>query len=300
MITPPYLKKGDTVIIISTARKVSKLEIEPSVTILKSWGLKVLLGETLFKAQDQFAGSDKERTDDLQNALDDPNINAVFCARGGYGTVRIIDNITFNGVKKHPKWVCGFSDVTVLHNALHNEGIMSLHSTMPLLFSKLEQSEALNTLKNSLFGIKKEYSFPFNKLNKGDEMKGTIVGGNLSIINNLIGTPSDINTDGKILFLEDLDEYLYHIDRMMQQLDRSGLLSNLVGLLIGHMSDMNDNPIPFGKDANTIIRETTDKYDYPVIFNFPAGHLNDNYAIPLGSTINIKTKGELLIFSTRT
>ena len=293
---PPYLKSGDNVIIISTARKVSKEEIQPSIIILESWGLKVTLGGNLFKEENQFSGSDLERTQDLQNALDDPNIKAIICARGGYGTVRIIDQIDFSLFQKHPKWLCGFSDVTVIHNAIHSLNISSLHSTMPLLFPKEAQKEAVNTLRNNLFGEPISYTFPKNDLNTSNQLEGVLIGGNLSIINNLIGTPSDIDTTNKVLFLEDLDEYLYHIDRMMQQLKRSGLLTELKGLLIGHMSDMNDNAIPFGKNAYEIILETVKEFNYPVIFNFPAGHLNRNLAIKLGETISVSSKGNEMVF----
>lgn len=293
---PPYLKSGDNVIIISTARKVSKEEIQPSISILESWGLNVTLGDNLFKEENQFSGSDLERTQDLQKALDNPNIQAVICARGGYGTVRIIDQIDFSLFQKHPKWLCGFSDVTVIHNAIHSLNIASLHSTMPLLFPKQGQKEAKETLRKNLFGEPISYTFPKHTLNQGDQLEGIVTGGNLSIINNLIGTPTDLDTTGKVLFFEDLDEYLYHIDRMMQQLKRAGLLTDLKGLLIGHMSDMNDNAIPFGKSAYEIILETVKEFNYPVIFDFPAGHLNRNLALKLGETISISAKENEMVF----
>lgn len=294
---PPYLKTGDNIIIISTARKISKKEIQPSIKLLESWGLNVLLGNNLFKEENQYAGSDKERTQDLQDALDNPNIKAIICARGGYGTVRVIDQIDFTQFQNHPKWLCGFSDVTVIHSAIHQLNISTLHSTMPLLFNKTEQKEAIETLRGSLFGRPISYTFPENPLNKGDRIEGTVIGGNLSIINNLIGTPTDLLSSNKVLFLEDLDEYLYHIDRMMQQLKRAGLLANLKGLLIGHMSDMNDNAIPFGKTTYEIILETVQEYNYPVIFNFPAGHLNQNLALKLGEQISISKKNDHMEFS---
>ena len=295
-MNPPYLKKGDNVIIISTARKVSIEEIQPSVIILESWGLNVTLGHKLFKEENQFAGSDLERSQDLQHALDNPNIQAIICARGGYGTVRIIDQIDFTLFKKHPKWLCGFSDVTVIHNAIHSLNISSLHSTMPLLFPKEAQKEAVEALRKNLFGEPISYIFPKNLLNKGSQLEGVVIGGNLSIINNLIGTPTDLDTTNKILFFEDLDEYLYHIDRMMKQLKRAGLLTDLKGLLIGHMSDMHDNAIPFGKSAYEIILETVKEFNYPVIFDFPAGHLDRILAIKLGETISISEKENEMVF----
>lgn len=297
MIAPTYLQTGDAVTLISTARKVSKEELAPAITIIERWGLKVKLGANLFAEENQFAGTDSQRAADLQAALDDQESKAIICVRGGYGTVRIIDQIDFRAFLKKPKWVCGFSDVTVLHNTLYNLGIQSIHATMPLLFSKPEQQEAIETLRKTLFGDPLSYQFPSHPLNKGREMRGKVVGGNLSILNNLIGTPSDINTKGKILFLEDLDEYLYHVDRMMVHLKRSGLLSQLSGLLVGHMSAMNDNAIPFGKTAYEIISATVSEYDYPVFFDFPAGHLNHNYAIKLGSEVIIEDQEETMRFT---
>ncbi len=297
MITPAYLHAGDTVTLISTARKVSKEELAPAIAVFEKWGLKVKLGANLFAEDNQFAGTDVERTADLQAALDDDASKAIICVRGGYGTVRIIDQIDFSEFIKNPKWVCGFSDVTVLHSTLHSIGIQSIHATMPLLFSRIEQKEAIETLRNALFGEKLTYQFPMHSMNRGKKMQGQLVGGNLSIISNLIGTPTDINTQGKILFLEDLDEYLYHIDRMMVHLKRAGLLSQLSGLLVGHMSEMNDNLIPFGKTAYEIISETVKEYNYPVFFDFPAGHLNHNFAIKLGGEVIVQEKKEMMFFS---
>ena len=298
MITPTYLQQGDTVTLISTARKVSREELASSITVIESWGLKVKLGTNLFAKHNQFAGTDAERKADLQAALDDDS-KAVICVRGGYGTVRIIDQIDFSSFIRNSKWVCGFSDVTVLHSAIHNLGIQSLHSTMPLLFSKNEQKEAIETLRKGLFGEVLTYQFPIHPLNRGQEMQGELVGGNLSIINSLIGTSTDIQTKGKILFLEDLDEYLYHVDRMMFHLKRAGLLTDLAGLLVGHMSEMNDNAIPFGKTAYEIIAEAVREYNYPVFFDFPAGHLNHNYAIKLGSEVLIHEQEETMLLNAK-
>lgn len=297
MIAPIELQKNDTVTLISTARKITKEELAPAITILENWGLKVTLGAYLFAENNQFAGTDQQRAADLQKALDDDGSKAIICVRGGYGTVRIIDQIDFSSFVKKPKWVCGFSDVTVLHNAIHNLGIQSLHTTMPLLFSKPEQKKALETLRKALFGELLVYQFPIHLLNRGQKMQGKLVGGNLSIINSLIGTATDIDTSGKILFLEDLDEYLYHIDRMMVHLKRAGLLANLSGLLVGHMSEMNDNTIPFGKTAYEIIAEAVREYSYPVFFDFPAGHLNHNYALKLGSEVVIQEQEETMLFT---
>ena len=227
-----------------------------------------------------------QRSADLQQMIDNPDIKAIICARGGYGTVRILDLIDFSDLKANPKWIAGYSDVTALHSTLHNLNITSLHSTMPINFSD-NTKNSLESLKQTLFGNLISYNFPRHELNRIGHTKGKVVGGNLSVIYSLLGSNTDINTDGKILFLEDLDEYLYHIDRMMMNLKRNGKLSKLAGLIIGGMSDMNDNTIPFGKSAMEIIAESVSEYDYPVAFNFPAGHIDNNNTIILGQNANL-------------
>ncbi len=281
LIKAPYLEKGDKVMILSTARKVAFPELLPAIEILKSWGLEVAFAQRLFHEENQFAGTDKERTADLQQAINDPEIKAIICARGGYGTARIIDRVDFTPLIKNSKWLCGFSDVTVTHNHLHSRGLCSIHSTMPLLFAKAER-ETLESLRKALFGEELNYTCNTHEFNRPGLANGQIVGGNLSLLVSMIGTPSDIDTRGKILFIEDLDEYLYHIDRMMLQLKRSGKLENLAGLIVGDMSDMKDNTIPFGKTAYEIIRDTVAEYQYPVCFHFPVGHENHNVAMVCG------------------
>ncbi|MBT7481798.1 MAG: LD-carboxypeptidase [Flavobacteriales bacterium] len=281
MIIPKTLKKGDKVSIISTARKITMQELIPSIKILKSWGLEVVFGENLFKENNQFSGTKKQRVEDLQNAINDNSISAILCARGGYGTVQIIDDINFSNLKKNPKWIIGYSDVTVLHSHLHNVGIATLHASMPINFVK-NTEESLNSLKNILFEGKNTIEYNSQKINNIGNVNSEIVGGNLSILYSLIGSDSDINTNGKILFIEDLDEYLYHIDRMMINLKRNGKLENLAALIVGGMSDMNDNEISFGKSVIEIISECVAEYNYPVCFNFPAGHLDDNRTIIFG------------------
>jgi muramoyltetrapeptide carboxypeptidase len=286
MIIPPYLKKGDDVILIATARKISSEELDPAITIIKSYGLNVILGEHIFEIDNQFAGTDLERKTDLQWALNHKTAKAIIIARGGYGSVRLVENLDFSEMKKNPKWLVGYSDVTVLHNALHNEGLATLHATMPLNFTKNE--EATKCMFNALFGNLNETKINENlSLNKDGIVNAEIVGGNLSLIYSLSGTPFDLNTDGKILFLEDLDEYLYHIDRMMMQLKLSGKLKNLAGLIVGGMSDMKDNQIPFGKTAEEIIFNAIKDYDYPVCFNFPAGHIDRNLALYFGKEASL-------------
>ncbi len=285
MIIPPYLKKGDEVILIATARKISTDELQPAITILKSYGLTVILGKHIFDIDNQFAGTDLERKADLQWALDHKTAKAIIIARGGYGSVRLIEKIDFTELKKQPKWLVGYSDVTVLHSAIHNQGIATLHATMPLNFTKNE--EATKSLFDTLFGNLLEIKIDESLSNKNGNVSAEIVGGNLSLIYSLSGTPFDINTDGKILFIEDLDEYLYHIDRMMMQLKLSGKLKNLAGLIVGGMSDMKDNTIPFGKTAEEIIYDTVMEYKYPVCFNFPAGHVDRNLALCFGKKANL-------------
>ena len=285
MVLPDNLRAGDKIGILSTARKINKEELSYAIACLEEWGYVPVLGQTIEAEQDQFAGSDQLRADDLQNFTNDDNIKAILCARGGYGTVRIIDKIDFTPLINKPKWIIGYSDVTVIHSHLHQLGIATLHATMPINFpkSKDESQEAIASLRSHLKGEKLSYTdIEAHQLNRSGKATGQIVGGNLSIIYSLLGSPSSLDTDGKILFLEDLDEYLYHIDRMMMNIKRNGLLDQLAGLIIGGMSDMNDNAIPYGKSAVEIIAEHLAEYDYPVMFNFPAGHIKRNLALPLG------------------
>ncbi len=289
MIQPKYLQKNDTVVIVSTARKITLSVIKPAIKLLENWGLQVIVGATIGLEAHQFAGNDAARIADLQKMLDNPKINAIWCARGGYGTVKIIDQLDFSAFKQHPKWIIGFSDVTVLHNHIHSFGIESIHATMPLNIAK-NTEQALNTLKKSLFGQEVAYEILSADENKLGKARGTLVGGNLSILYSLLGSASSLDTDGKILFIEDLDEYLYHIDRMLMNLKRNGYFSNLQGLIVGGMNDMHDNSIPFGKNAKEIILDCLTDCDFPVVFDFPAGHLNDNRALILGRTISLEVE----------
>jgi muramoyltetrapeptide carboxypeptidase len=251
--------------------------------ILESWGLKVVLGANLFSTDNQFSGTIQQRSDDLQSMIDNDTIKAILCARGGYGTVQIIDNIDFSKLKNNPKWIIGYSDITVLHSYLNNLGIASLHASMPINF-ETNTNESLTSLKNSLFGIEKSIECKVHPFNRFGKIKAEIVGGNLSILYSLLGSDSDIDTDDKILFIEDLDEYLYHIDRMLMNLKRNGKFAKLKGLIVGGMSDMNDNDTPYGKTAEEIISEHTKGYDFPICFGFPTGHLEDNRTIRFGLT----------------
>ena len=293
MIRPNYLQKGDTVAIVSTARKVSKKELIPALAILKNWELNVVLGNSIEAEEHQFAGNDNLRASDFQEMLDNPKIKAIWCARGGYGTIRMIDLLDFSNFKNNPKWIIGYSDVTVLHSHLHQLGFETLHAQMPVSI-ETKTAACVQSLKSSLFGKNTNITIPYEVFNVMGNAKGVLVGGNLSMLYSLCGSSSSISTKGKILFIEDLDEYLYHIDRMLQNLKRNGMLDQLEGLIIGGMTKMNDNDIPFGQSAEEIILSICDDYNYPIVFNFPAGHIKDNRALILGR------KAELIISKTET
>lgn len=292
MIRPDFLTKGDKIAIVATARKVSPEEIQPSVDLFRLWGLEVLYDDRLFAADNQFAGPDELRAASLQQYLDNPEVKAIVCARGGYGTVRIIDRLDFTAFARNPKWIVGYSDVTVLHSHIHNNlGISTLHATMPLNIpadATDKRYPSIESMKAALFGNLQSYNAsqlltPSSEHNRRGRCRGQVVGGNLSILYSLCGSLSDINTEGKILFIEDLDEYLYHIDRMMQNLKRTGKLQKINGLIVGAMSDMHDNTIPYGKTAEKIALEAVADYDYPVLFSENFGHVGTgNLALPLG------------------
>jgi muramoyltetrapeptide carboxypeptidase len=296
-IMPEFLKRGDTVGITATARKIDLESLLPAIELLKSWGLQVVIGKTIGQEENQLAGSDVLRANDFQELLDNPNIKAIWGAKGGYGTVRIIDKIDFTNFKKKPKWVIGFSDMTVLHSHINNLGIGTLHGMMALS-SKSATPEAKESLRKALFGETLEYRVPCHNFNREGKAEGELVGGNLSVLFSVMGSKSEIDYRGKILFIEDLDEYLYHIDRMMMNLKRNGYFDGLKGLIIGGMTSMNDNDIPWGKDALEIIQEVTKGFSFPVVYNFPAGHLKDNRALILGKkvTLEVNDKESILQF----
>ena len=287
MITPPYLQKGDTIAIVSTARKNIDDNLKPTIDLLELWGLNYILGKTIGLEYHQLAGTDAQRAADLQEQLDNPKIKAIWCIRGGYGTVKIIDHINFTSFLKCPKWLIGFSDITVLHSHLNQLGIESIHATMPISIPKASD-EAIKTLRDALFGNKLHYVLEADPMNHNGKATGELVGGNLSIIYSLLGSDSAVDCENKILFLVDLDEYLYHIDRMMMNLKRNGCLHNLKGIVVGGMTEMKDNEIPWGKNALEIIDEFVKALDIPVIYNFPAGHMSDNRALILGRQISIE------------
>ena len=298
MITPPYLQKGDTVAIVATARKNIDDNLKPAIDLLKSWGLEVKIGSSIGLDLNQLAGTDEQRAKDFQDQLDNPNIKMIWCVRGGYGTVRMVDLLDFTTFKQHPKWIVGFSDVTVLHSHLNTMGYKSIHGIMPVTVARASV-EAKASMKVALFGHERlEYDILPHPMNKLGKASGELVGGNLSILYSLLGSPSAINCEDKILFIEDLDEYLYHIDRMMINLKRNGCLESIKGIMVGGMTKMKDNDIPWGKDALQIIEDVTKKYNIPIVYNFPAGHIQDNRALPFGSrvTIAVTTECSKVIF----
>ncbi len=298
MIRPPSLVNGDTIGIVSTARKIGPDELEPAISILKQWGFKVRTAPNLFQEHNQFAGTDNQRLQDLQAFVDDPEIKAILCARGGYGTVRIIDDLDIRPLLNSPKWIAGYSDVTVLHNQLSRLGIESLHSTMPINFST-NTTEALESLRKALMGDTLNYTIPAHPFNRLGIASGVVTGGNLSMVYSQAGSLTSLKAFKNLLFLEDLDEYLYHIDRMMYNLKRNGYFTSPAGVIIGGMSDMNDNKVPFGETAEEIIRRHLSAFNYPLCFGFPAGHLADNRTLIFGrnATLNVSEKEVILTFN---
>lgn len=297
MIIPPYLESGDIIAIAAPARKVSEQEMLPAVRFLQEAGFRVHLDDRLFSECHQFAGDEPTRAGYIQELLDDPDIKAIWFARGGYGSARIIDQLDFSAFCRNPKWLVGYSDVTVFHAHVHQRyGIATLHGTMPINVHDGEfNSPANQSLIDALTGSQLRYEIQEHPLNRLGEFSAPVVGGNLSILYSLMGSTSELDTDGKVLFIEDLDEYLYHIDRMMTNLDRSGKLRNLAGLIVGYLSDMHDNTIPYGKNAEEIVAEHCQKYDFPVIFNFPAGHEALNKAIRMGCPMRCQIQNQKII-----
>jgi muramoyltetrapeptide carboxypeptidase len=288
MIIPPYLKPGDRVGIVSSAKRTSPGEIEQGMAMLESWGLVPVMGKYVFSGHGFFAGTDKERTDDLQAMLDDVSIKAVFFTKGAYGTLRIIDGLDFTNFKTNPKWVVGYSDITILHSHIHNFNIATLHAVMLQGIPK-SLPESTATMKKALFGEHLVYEIAKHNENRDarEIIEGELVGGNLSIFYALTGSPSEIDTEGKILFIEDIDEYLYHLDRMMISLKRGGRLSALKAVIVGGMVDIKESTIPFGMTYHEIILENVPA-NCPVFFGFPSGHMEDNRALVMGKKISIE------------
>jgi muramoyltetrapeptide carboxypeptidase len=279
MIIPPKLKAGDTVGIVAPARKISPLQLEPAIITLESWGLNTMLSKNIFSARHSYlAGTDAERLEDLQTMIDDPEVKAIFCARGGYGSTRIIDDIDLTPLGKSPKWLIGFSDVTAFQLRLLSFGISSLHATMPIFYGKKESESSVESIRKVLFDGVCAVTAELSQFNRAGSTTAPVIGGNLSLIIDALNTPSQPNTDNKILIIEEVDEYYYKVDRMFTQLRRSGKLKNLAGLIVGHMTDIKNSDLDFGETVYEIITHAVRDYQYPVAFSFPTGHDHPNDA----------------------
>ncbi len=291
MLKPDYLKKGDRIRVVSPAGKVEKKKIRAAMNLFERAGFEVVWGDHVFDNHFQFAATDEHRLDDFQQALDDPGCKAIVCARGGYGAIRLLDQLDLSAFGRQPKWLVGFSDITVLHALLQNGGFCSIHGAMPGSYLKDDQpTESFSELLNALNGESGPVEVLPHQFNRPGKTSGKLVGGNLSMLYSLMGTPLEPETDGNILFIEDLAEYLYHLDRIMHSLKLSGKLKNLKGLVVGGFTDMKDNDAPFGQSALEIIREAVKAYDYPVCFDFPAGHIDRNLPLVFGARYRLEVR----------
>ncbi len=291
MICPEYLKPGDKIGIVSPARFVDITDIQTGIERIRNHGFQPVLGKYIYAQYHQFGGTEEQRIEDFQTFINDPDIKAIFCTRGGYGSVRIINEINWTNFIKKPKWIIGFSDITVFHSLLNIRGIESLHA--PMIFNLQQENfeiSCFDKIFDILKGEKLSYSFPRHKLNKDGKSRGILVGGNLSVLYSLRGTSLDVPTHDKILFIEDVDEYLYHIDRMLMNFKLGDKLNNLRGIIVGQMTDMKDNKIPFGKDAYEIIAEHTAELNIPIVYGFPAGHEKINLPFILGREILLEAE----------
>ncbi|AHM61747.1 putative MccF-like protein (microcin C7 resistance) [Flammeovirgaceae bacterium 311] len=289
MLQPPYLQAGDTIAITSTARWAEETVIEQAIATLERWGFRVILGKYVHAKHHQFAGTDEQRLQEFQQMLDNPDIKAILFSRGGYGTTRIIDEVDWRNFLQQPKWLCGFSDVTAILCHLYRLGVQGIHCTMAGGFdNQAGRVQSVESLRRLLLGESLAIEAPRHALNRPGRATGQLLGGNLSLLNNLIATASEPSYEGAVLFIEDLDEYLYHVDRMMVHLKRSGRLQDLAGIIVGQMSDMHDNTEPFGKGAYEIIQEHVAAYSYPVAFGFAIGHEPLNMAVPVGARVMLE------------
>ncbi|MDA9885633.1 LD-carboxypeptidase [bacterium] len=292
LIQPPYLKVGDTVAIVAPSGilKSREGEIQQAIALLNKWGLNAKLGDNVFNKANHFAGTDQERCEDFQNALDDSSISAIWCARGGYGTVRILDKLDYSKFRKEPKWIIGYSDITALHNQLHNEGVESIHALMCVSLTKdlSEILDSVETFKSAIFGNLTNYTLEGTEYNREGEATGQLIGGNLTMLHTMLGSDTSIDTSNKILFIEEIGEYKYHIDRMLQSLKRAGYFDNCKGIIVGDMSKLRKNTTLWGTSIEKLILDALSEYSFPIAFNMPAGHEKDNRALILGRTINLK------------
>tara|TARA_R100001198_G_C5214155_1_gene198455 strand:- start:209 stop:1189 length:981 start_codon:yes stop_codon:yes gene_type:complete len=291
LIQPPYLKAGDTVAIVAPSGILKNRlgEVQQATDLLKSWGLNVVVGKHVFNQNNHFAGTDAERYEDFQKAMNNPTISAIWCARGGYGTVRILDKLDFTELRKKPKWLIGYSDITALHNQFHNEGFESIHALMCTSLTKdlVDIEESITTFKKAIFGETLSYTLKGTDYNRAGTVTAPLVGGNLTMLHTMLGSKTSIDTSGKILFIEEIGEYKYHIDRMLQSLKRAGYFDNCAGVLVGDMSKMRKNTTLWGTSVEQLILDALSEYDFPIAFNMPAGHEKDNRAMILGRTIEM-------------
>lgn len=290
LITPPYLSKGDTIAIVAPAGILKNREevIDKAKALAESWGLKVVYGKHLFNQNHHFAGTDDERCQDFQEALDNPTIKAIWSARGGYGSVRILDKLDFTRFKQHPKWIIGYSDITAFHNHIHNLGIETLHAMMGTsMQDKPEEiAETIETFRKALFGENLSYSILSSKYNRESKVEGELVGGNIAILTSMLGSNSQISTAGKVLFIEEIGEYKYSIDRMLQSLKRAGYFTKVKAVVVGDMTKIKKNTTPWGSSIEQLILEVIPE-SIPVMFNFPAGHEPDNRALIMGRNVQV-------------
>lgn len=296
MIFPAYLHKGDRIRIVSPAGKVSKDKVLGGIELLQEVGYEVLIGNHVFDRHFQYAGTDHHRLADFQEALNDPLTKAIICARGGYGSVRIVDKLDFSPLLGHPKWIAGFSDVTVFHTVMNKLQMASVHGAMPAFYLENKRpAKSFYSLIEALTQGISNVELASHALNRDGRCSGELVGGNLSILCSLQGSPWQLDTKGKILFIEDVAEYLYHLDRMMHNLRLTGQLKDLAGLVVGGFSEMKDNESPFGKTAFEIIREAVQDYHFPVCFDFPAGHIPKNLSLIMGATYSLEVDGQCIL-----
>ena len=296
LITPSYLKVGDSIVILAPAGILKNRQetIQKAKELAESWGLQVKLGKNIFNKNSHFAGSDAERTADFQEALDNPNIKAIWSGRGGYGSVRVLDRLDYTTFLKQPKWIIGYSDITAFHSHIHNLGIETMHAMMGTsVDDKPEETiETLASFKKAIFGKQLKYKIPSSKYNRKGNAEGQIVGGNLALLVSMLGSNSETNTKGKIIFIEEIGEYKYSIDRMLQSLKRAGYFENCAGVIIGDISKIKKNSTNWGHTIEELVLDVIKEYDFPVLFDFPAGHEADNRALIFGRKIELKVKSK--------
>ena len=295
VIIPPYLHQGDTIGMLCPSGYMPFEKAQKCIDVLQQWNFKVQVGKTLGNQYNYFSGTDEERLQDLQMMLDDENIKAIYCGRGGYGLSRIIDDVDFTKFIQQPKWIIGYSDITLLHAHIYsNYNIASLHAPMAAAFNDIDESEKyIDSIYDNLIGEQQSYKSSSHHLNRNGICEGELIGGNLALLGHIIGTKSDINTKNKILFIEDIGEYKYNIDRMLMQLKRAGKLNELAGLVVGSFTEIKDTTIPFGQELKELISDKVKEYKYPVCFNFPVGHVNENYALKIGIRYKLSVLNEV-------